>query len=295
MSRSHRLTPDQFPHTHDRIVQHKVATHRRDSVEIPGKIIQRVEVPSPPERNEKKRWWGCELTLGGANRAQLTKLNAGKAYDGGLIPGRCLSSASPDPHTHNPRMVKYYCQACGNADKLQRCSGCKTVRYCGRVCQRRDWKCHKSACRFIKTAKPAQSIVVLPDDTFKPVQHPAVFKDMEAFYACVQDALGTSCILEFVPLVHQRGLYLVCPEMMTINEKPVNRNAIRLCQHPESQQLHNTILAQYEGPMCVYRILDGVDMDTRFVFGRVDVQELQALIRASEQHTSRKSMKNHVE
>lgn len=40
------------------------------------------------------------------------------------------------------------CAVCGAATKtLLKCSRCKKVRYCGAVCQRKDWKTHKITCR----------------------------------------------------------------------------------------------------------------------------------------------------
>ncbi|GFH56903.1 hypothetical protein CTEN210_13379 [Chaetoceros tenuissimus] len=48
---------------------------------------------------------------------------------------------------------KYYellgkhCSFCGNSNgKLFKCTGCKTVHYCGRPCQKGDWKFHKLVC-----------------------------------------------------------------------------------------------------------------------------------------------------
>ena len=39
------------------------------------------------------------------------------------------------------------CDACGaQTSTIKRCSGCKNVRYCNSVCQRSDWKNHKSDC-----------------------------------------------------------------------------------------------------------------------------------------------------
>lgn len=43
---------------------------------------------------------------------------------------------------------KTHCTTCGkeSTDDLDRCSKCKTVYYCGRKCQKIDWKEHKREC-----------------------------------------------------------------------------------------------------------------------------------------------------
>eukprot|EP00040_Diaphanoeca_grandis_P015157 m.77136 g.77136 ORF g.77136 m.77136 type:complete len:100 (-) comp24981_c0_seq3:542-841(-) len=40
------------------------------------------------------------------------------------------------------------CAACGKADAESRCSGCRTVKYCNRDCQRSHWKKHKKLCKL---------------------------------------------------------------------------------------------------------------------------------------------------
>jgi len=42
------------------------------------------------------------------------------------------------------------CVICGKAGAAK-CSGCQTVSYCGKECQRIDWKRHKPACRSLET------------------------------------------------------------------------------------------------------------------------------------------------
>ena len=43
------------------------------------------------------------------------------------------------------------CDSCGKSGvKLWRCEGCKEVRYCGSVCQKRDWATHEENCCVIK-------------------------------------------------------------------------------------------------------------------------------------------------
>jgi xylose isomerase len=44
------------------------------------------------------------------------------------------------------------CRVCEALEKTKKCSGCEKVYYCGRECQRADWKAHKSSCRQEKAA-----------------------------------------------------------------------------------------------------------------------------------------------
>mmetsp|Transcript_8311 Transcript_8311/g.23433 ORF Transcript_8311/g.23433 Transcript_8311/m.23433 type:complete len:448 (-) Transcript_8311:31-1374(-) len=41
----------------------------------------------------------------------------------------------------------WMCRRCGKPGGTRKCSQCKMVRYCGRACQRQDWKSHKSSCQ----------------------------------------------------------------------------------------------------------------------------------------------------
>ena len=46
------------------------------------------------------------------------------------------------------------CSACGNALAKELCSGCKVAVYCGKDCQRKDWKTHKPQCAALKQSRP---------------------------------------------------------------------------------------------------------------------------------------------
>ena len=50
-----------------------------------------------------------------------------------------------------------FCSNCGQktsemdeGQRLFRCSGCYTARYCGKACQRADWPKHKKVCKKLK-------------------------------------------------------------------------------------------------------------------------------------------------
>ena len=57
--------------------------------------------------------------------------------------------------------VSSTCAACGEAAsttlKLQRCTACRSVAYCGRDCQLAHWKQHKRRCKAIKAERSAEA------------------------------------------------------------------------------------------------------------------------------------------
>ncbi len=46
------------------------------------------------------------------------------------------------------------CAACNAPDAKNECSGCHTVRYCGKECQASHWRAHKAACKAARSAPP---------------------------------------------------------------------------------------------------------------------------------------------
>ena len=70
------------------------------------------------------------------------------------------SGKIPDPvglintHIVNDQLAERQCAACGiwqthSSKKLERCSKCLLVYYCGKECQRKDWRKHKGGCGTI--------------------------------------------------------------------------------------------------------------------------------------------------
>ena len=49
------------------------------------------------------------------------------------------------------------CSVCGTSEKLLRCARCKTVAYCGREHQIRDWKIHRRACKPTQQTKTVEN------------------------------------------------------------------------------------------------------------------------------------------
>ncbi len=62
------------------------------------------------------------------------------------------------PGRRGPRKVRA-CVQCGITEakletgKLKECCGCRSVRYCGPVCQKAHWPKHKEACKVLRAAK----------------------------------------------------------------------------------------------------------------------------------------------
>jgi len=67
--------------------------------------------------------------------------------------GNCSQKAMAYMTTHfskaeanQKRADRGACEVCEKVDGSMRCAGCKQVNYCGKECQRKDWKSHKSVC-----------------------------------------------------------------------------------------------------------------------------------------------------
>jgi hypothetical protein len=62
-------------------------------------------------------------------------------------------AASPARRSRTTGKV-WECGRCGMTErsKLRECSGCKSVRYCGKVCQKAAWPEHKATCKRLQAA-----------------------------------------------------------------------------------------------------------------------------------------------
>lgn len=60
------------------------------------------------------------------------------------------------------------CQVPGGPAASHVCSACKSARYCGVECQRKDWKAHKPTCKKIAGFAVRKVAVVVADKTIKP-------------------------------------------------------------------------------------------------------------------------------
>jgi len=53
-------------------------------------------------------------------------------------------------HPRDGRGVVETCAVCYTDGIMQKCAGCRTVHYCGVVCERADWRIHKPICRMLQ-------------------------------------------------------------------------------------------------------------------------------------------------
>lgn len=81
------------------------------------------------------------------------------------------SAPGPSPTPH------FSCAIC-NSKQTKTCAGCKSTAYCGKACQKEDWRCHKLLCSALAQStlekeRRADSIraVFFPADGDKPVLH----------------------------------------------------------------------------------------------------------------------------
>lgn len=86
--------------------------------------------------------------------AQIRRCGSNPNNNDELVTFLVLKSAlegivqGPEGKAHNR---KTHCATCGKeSNELDRCSKCQSVYYCGRKCQKLDWKEHKAECKASK-------------------------------------------------------------------------------------------------------------------------------------------------
>ena len=69
--------------------------------------------------------------------------------------GKTLFTSKPLAHVISESQRLSRCNQCFKQfGDLQRCSACGLMKYCGRACQKEDWKIHKAECKFLKHVAP---------------------------------------------------------------------------------------------------------------------------------------------
>ena len=62
--------------------------------------------------------------------------------------------------SHNTMSCKStICQGCGAENNLRLCAACKTVKYCSKACQKKDWPQHKRWCKCIKSGHTQRTVL----------------------------------------------------------------------------------------------------------------------------------------
>ncbi len=74
---------------------------------------------------------------------------------GPCLTGKTLFTSKPVAHVISESQRLSRCNQCfKQCEDLQRCSACTLMKYCGRACQREDWKIHKTECKYLKHVSP---------------------------------------------------------------------------------------------------------------------------------------------
>lgn len=129
------------------------------------------------------------------------------------------------PYTHViPRGISIsslHCDVCFIPRQgLQRCSGCKILRYCGRSCQRRDWQLHKSECKAFAAIAPHA-----PSDTMRLVLRLLTLRSHDPQHWLVEQLCS-----------HEGGLPTAVSEELVLQVAGV----LRLAPGTDAQLVHST-------------------------------------------------------
>ncbi|KAK3638447.1 hypothetical protein LTR56_013087 [Elasticomyces elasticus] len=126
-------------------------------------------------------------------------------------------------------VIKRVCGVCGAGPdiSLSRCVQCKSVWYCGKECQRQDWKLHKIACKTLAVSDCEEGklvVVNVPDEMLRPYhRYPEIVLEVtsagnsyqlrEAYYKCssTSDPLENSQVFKELPLTSVLG----CPLLVS--------------------------------------------------------------------------------
>jgi hypothetical protein len=110
--------------------------------------------PLPPDKEIRSVDAASPAPHVGASPARRVRASPGRRHVG-ASPGRHVG---PSPGRRSGSRV-WACAGCGvtaeglGKGRLQECSGCRSVRYCGRTCQKADWPAHKPACKRLQPAQ----------------------------------------------------------------------------------------------------------------------------------------------
>ncbi|KAK5680907.1 hypothetical protein LTS10_006665 [Elasticomyces elasticus] len=127
-------------------------------------------------------------------------------------------------------VIKRVCGVCGAGPdiSLSRCVQCKSVWYCGKECQKKDWKLHKIACKTLAVPDFEEgklAVLNVPNELLQPRhRYPALVLEVtsatpgsdsyqlrEAYYKCssTSDPLENSQVFKELPLTTVLGYPLL--------------------------------------------------------------------------------------
>lgn len=83
--------------------------------------------------------------------------------------------AAAENNHYKGRNCTYSCEKCSRSDvPLSKCQRCQDVYYCGRACQKADWKLHKSSCSKATKSQPETSESTANRDALEDHSHSCV-------------------------------------------------------------------------------------------------------------------------
>jgi hypothetical protein len=92
-------------------------------------------VPAALELATKEKWFASRMLIKGGAEGHL------------MMALGCLMTEETFGETMEELDTADSCDACGKKCVPSKCGGCGMARYCGKDCQKSDWKNHKGNCR----------------------------------------------------------------------------------------------------------------------------------------------------
>lgn len=148
------------------------------------------------------------------------------------------------------------CAVCQSMHNPKPCAGCMGVYYCGKACQMKHWREHKTICRLIQHERSTRSEASLREgDAFKPDKFLAQFPGMQQY--CRQAvALGGVLPLILIKLGADDQHAIIatrnCKTLAEVEEMqkgdPTNAHLYRLDEHLE-EGMHRVVVMIDRGAM----------------------------------------------
>ena len=148
------------------------------------------------------------------------------------------------------------CAVCQSMHNPKPCAGCMGVYYCGKACQMKHWREHKTICRLIQRERSTRSEASLREgDAFKPDKFLAQFPGMQQY--CRQ-AVAQGGVLPLILIKlgadDQHAIVAIrnCKTLEEVEEMqkgdPTNAHLYRLDAHLE-EGMHRVVVMIERGEM----------------------------------------------